>query len=155
MCLWLASELLLDFGMALLEPELFELLRGFYSLLLPHDMHFPVHLLPSTLHAFFVDVILSNSRFQQYPPSTQYQKTFWKWVIHYLEHITPAEACTFACACDGLDKPCGIGFRDRSTYLRALSVTSASLWTVCMQTSAMHVFLNYLQSSWDSSTRCP
>jgi hypothetical protein len=95
---------MIDFGMTFLEPELFELLRGFYSLAPPHNMTFPVHMVPSTLHAFFLGFILSNSRLQQYPPSIQYQKTFWRWAIHHLEHMTTDEACTFVCAREGLDK---------------------------------------------------
>ncbi|KAF8240765.1 hypothetical protein L208DRAFT_1420241 [Tricholoma matsutake] len=81
--------------MTLLEPELFELLRGFYSLVPPHDMNLPVQQTHSTIHTFLLDAILFNPHFRQYPPSTQYQKAFWKWIIDHLEHPTSDEACIF------------------------------------------------------------
>lgn len=81
--------------MTLLEPELFELLRGFYSLVPPHDMNLPVQKTHSTIHTFLLDAILFNPHFRQYPPSTQYQKAFWKWIIDHLEHPTSDEACIF------------------------------------------------------------
>ena len=77
-----------------LEPELFELLRGFYSLVPPSNVNFPAHLGLLNLHTFFLDAILSDPHFQQYPPSAQYQKNFWKRAIHLLERSTQNEART-------------------------------------------------------------
>ncbi|GLB43496.1 putative lysine methyltransferase [Lyophyllum shimeji] len=43
------------------------------------------------VHAFFLEHILLNPHFLQYPPSDQYQKTFWKWAIYHLENMAPIE----------------------------------------------------------------
>lgn len=91
--------------MTLLEPEVFSILRGFYSLVPPHSMDFPAQLSASILHEFLLSTILFNQHFRQYPPSVQYQRTFWKRAIYHLEHMTPDEACTFVMhSRDGSDK---------------------------------------------------
>lgn len=82
--------------MALLTPELFEILRSFSSLFPPNSLTFPTQLPPSAIHDFLLESILLNSHFKTYPPSTQYQKTFWKWAINNLEVFGSGEASTSA-----------------------------------------------------------
>ncbi|KAJ7110321.1 hypothetical protein C8R43DRAFT_1139336 [Mycena crocata] len=66
-------------------PDLFQLLRGFAALIPPNHLQFPSHLEADVIHNFLVDRVLMNPHFQTYPPSKQYQKSFWKWVIDDLE----------------------------------------------------------------------
>ncbi|KAF7347386.1 Protein-lysine N-methyltransferase EFM3 [Mycena venus] len=65
--------------------NLFQILRGYASLVPPNRLQFPSHLQAQVTHDFLVDHILLNAHFQNYPPSTDYQKSFWKWVIPHLE----------------------------------------------------------------------
>jgi hypothetical protein len=79
--------------MVLLHVELFDFLRAYSALMPPNDISFPAHLPPSTVHDFLVNSILLNPQYQAYPPSKQYQKSFWKWTIHQLENMLSSEAC--------------------------------------------------------------
>ncbi|KAF8079091.1 putative methyltransferase-domain-containing protein [Lyophyllum atratum] len=76
-----------------LGRELFDVLRAFASLVPPSKICFPKNLSPLIVHAFFLEQILLDPHFVQYPPSEQYQKIFWKWAIHHLENMPPTEAC--------------------------------------------------------------
>ncbi|KAG6830344.1 hypothetical protein H0H92_001137 [Tricholoma furcatifolium] len=76
-----------------LEPELFDILRAYASLAPLKGIKFPEDLGFDAIHTFLVDHILLNPHFLQYPPSEQYQSTFWKWAIHRLEKTTNDEAC--------------------------------------------------------------
>lgn len=67
------------------HSDLFLLLRQFCSLVPPIALFFPDHLPASDVHDFLVDSILLHPHLQQYPPSKQYQKSFWKWCISHLE----------------------------------------------------------------------
>ena len=43
-------------------------------------------------HDFLLNRLLLNPHFEQYPPSTQYQISFWKWAIDWLEELMSEEA---------------------------------------------------------------
>jgi hypothetical protein len=81
-------------AMVLLHVELFDLLRGYLALVPPNILSFPSHLPRSSVDDFLVNFILLNPQFQTYSPSKQYQKSFWKWVIHQLENTLSDEACS-------------------------------------------------------------
>ncbi|KAJ7070563.1 putative methyltransferase-domain-containing protein [Mycena amicta] len=68
-----------------MHPELFHVLRGYAALLTPHQLKFPSSLPLQLVHNFFLDHLLLDPHFQAYPPSEQYQKSFWKWAIPHLE----------------------------------------------------------------------
>ncbi|KAJ7044966.1 putative methyltransferase-domain-containing protein [Mycena alexandri] len=71
--------------MVSIHSDLFQILRGYASLIPPNYLQFPSHLEAQTINDFLVHHVLLNPHFQQYPPSKQFQKLFWKWVIPHLE----------------------------------------------------------------------
>ncbi|KAJ6623162.1 putative methyltransferase-domain-containing protein [Mycena sp. CBHHK59/15] len=78
-----------------IHEDLFQMLRGYSSLILPNHLHFPSHLQAQSIHDFLVNHVLMSAHFQLYPPSDEYQKSFWKWVIPRLENRIASEAPTF------------------------------------------------------------
>ncbi|KAJ6520354.1 hypothetical protein C8R45DRAFT_1086224 [Mycena sanguinolenta] len=68
-----------------IHPDLFQILRGYASLVPPSRLQFPSHLQTQVIHDFLVDHILANLHFRNYPPSADYQRSFWKWIIPQLE----------------------------------------------------------------------
>ncbi|KAL1748932.1 hypothetical protein HDZ31DRAFT_79288 [Schizophyllum fasciatum] len=70
-----------------MDPQIFELLRGYASLVPTNTLSFPnvksLLMLMDALVVYFLD----SAHFQQYAPSTQYQKIFWKWAINHLESL--------------------------------------------------------------------
>jgi hypothetical protein len=71
--------------MVSIHPDLFQILRGYASLVPPNRLQFPAHPQTQIIHDFLVDQILLNAHFQKYPPSPEYQRSFWKWIISQLE----------------------------------------------------------------------
>ncbi|OCH95682.1 hypothetical protein OBBRIDRAFT_871167 [Obba rivulosa] len=67
------------------EP-LFDVLRAYAALYPPRLLQFPREFKFHQVHNFLVDSILLNRHFQEYPPSAQYQASFWKWAIDRLEN---------------------------------------------------------------------
>ncbi|KAF8204421.1 hypothetical protein K438DRAFT_1716134 [Mycena galopus ATCC 62051] len=80
--------------MACILPDLFPILRGYASLVSPNRLRFPTHLRTQVIHDFLVEHILLNVHFQKYPPSPEYQKSFWKWIISQLECTDVAQSET-------------------------------------------------------------
>ncbi|KAH9949381.1 hypothetical protein B0H21DRAFT_131633 [Amylocystis lapponica] len=74
------------------EP-LFKLLRGFAALVPPRMLDFPSNVPFTAVHNLLLDAILLNPHFEAYPPSREYQATFWKWAIRELEAVAIDEAC--------------------------------------------------------------
>ncbi|KAI5897764.1 uncharacterized protein SCHCODRAFT_02490195 [Schizophyllum commune H4-8] len=70
-----------------MDPQVFELVRGYASLVPPSKLSFPNVSPLSTLMEAIVAHLLESDHFQQYAPSAQYQKTFWKWAIDHLERL--------------------------------------------------------------------
>ncbi|PPR06599.1 hypothetical protein CVT24_001784 [Panaeolus cyanescens] len=70
-----------------MDPQLFILLQDFYSLKPTNKLNFPKGVSPTKINDFLLIDILFDSHFQQYPPSQQYQKQFWKWAIENLEQM--------------------------------------------------------------------
>ncbi|KAF8167491.1 hypothetical protein B0H34DRAFT_682041 [Crassisporium funariophilum] len=68
--------------------QLFALLRGFFSLTPPNALEFPSSLSPTQINEFLLNSILLGEHCQLYPPSTQWQKQFWKWAIANLEELS-------------------------------------------------------------------
>ncbi|KAL1732085.1 hypothetical protein EV714DRAFT_282946 [Schizophyllum commune] len=70
-----------------MDPQVFELVRGYASLVPPSNLSFPNVKSLSTLMEAIVAHLLESDHFGQYAPSAQYQKTFWKWAIDNLERL--------------------------------------------------------------------
>ncbi|KAJ7729264.1 hypothetical protein DFH07DRAFT_850404 [Mycena maculata] len=73
------------FSLAGIHPDLFQILCGYASLIPPNHLHFPSHLHAEVIQDFLLVHILTHPHFATYPPSKQYQKSFWKWMIPHLE----------------------------------------------------------------------
>ena len=73
--------------MAPINVALFRILRGYSSLAPPKSLSIPSHLSFAEIHDFLLSTLLLNSHLHQYPPSRQYQKSFWKWAIQILEDL--------------------------------------------------------------------
>ncbi|OBZ79740.1 Protein-lysine N-methyltransferase EEF2KMT, partial [Grifola frondosa] len=83
----------LAFHMTAPPEQLVRILQGFASLQPPRTITFPSSLPWRQVHDFVLNFILLNEHFRDYPPSEQYQSTFWKWAIARLEEFACAEAC--------------------------------------------------------------
>jgi hypothetical protein len=68
-----------------MDSQLFTLLHGFFSLTPLHALRFPSRLSAIQINNFLLNNLLLDQHFQQFPPSSQYQKRFWKWAITHLE----------------------------------------------------------------------
>ena len=68
-----------------MDSQLFTLLHGFFSLTPLNALRFPSRLSAVQINNFLLNNLLLNQHFQQFPPSSQYQKRFWKWAITHLE----------------------------------------------------------------------
>ena len=77
-----------------LPESLLDILRGYGALCSPRYLEFPIDLSFPQVHDFFVKRLLLNSHFVAYPPSPEYQKIFWKWVVEKLEQLIRTEAST-------------------------------------------------------------
>jgi hypothetical protein len=73
--------------MAQLPKDLFELLRGYSALVPVKFLFFPFNLPFFLVHDFLLNEILLEPHFGVYPPSKEYQYTFWKWAICNLEQM--------------------------------------------------------------------
>lgn len=81
-----------------LSHELIALLAGYALLQSPRLLQLPQGLPFITVHDFLLDHVLLNTHFQAYPPSPQYQVSFWKRAINDLESRISSEAriaCSF------------------------------------------------------------
>jgi hypothetical protein len=82
--------------MVTLHKDLFDILLGYSALVVPRTMEFPLHLSFNDVHNFLVEtVLLGHSdlpHLKAYPPSNEYQNTFWKWAIQGLEDMLTDEA---------------------------------------------------------------
>lgn len=77
-----------------LSPALFNLLRGYAALSPTRFLVFPFDLAFDIVHDFLLTDLLLNPLFMTYPPSQQYQATFWKWALNSLEnYIGDSEVC--------------------------------------------------------------
>lgn len=76
----------------MLPDPLFDILRIYATLQSPKLILTPDVPFESA-HVFLLDHVLLNRHFGEYPPSKQYQLTFWKWAIGWLERLASDEAC--------------------------------------------------------------
>ncbi|KAF5352389.1 hypothetical protein D9756_005803 [Leucocoprinus leucothites] len=67
------------------EQELFRVLVGFASLRPVNSLKWPAYSSIQNIHHFLLHSVLLNPHFSSYPPSTEYQRNFWKWAIENLE----------------------------------------------------------------------
>ena len=82
--------------MVTLHKDLFDILLGYSALTIPRNLHFPLHLSFNDVHDFLVETVLlcdDLPHLKAYPPSNEYQYTFWKWAIQGLEDMWTDEAC--------------------------------------------------------------
>ncbi|KAF7302573.1 hypothetical protein HMN09_00891800 [Mycena chlorophos] len=54
-------------------------------------MEYPIQLPPELVHDFVLNHLLLDPHLAAYPPSEQYQKTFWKWMVQNLEQHNAKE----------------------------------------------------------------
>jgi len=71
-------------------PELFQLLVGFAVLRPVNLLEWPTHISIDETHYFLLHSVFLSSHFSSYPPSLQYQRNFWKWVLENLENAQKA-----------------------------------------------------------------
>ena len=77
----------------MLPHPLFDVLRAYATLKSPRHIQKPDVSFASA-HQFLLEKVLLNAHFKEYPPSTQYQLSFWKWAIDWLENLIDGEACS-------------------------------------------------------------
>ncbi|KAL5519172.1 hypothetical protein ACEPAH_855 [Sanghuangporus vaninii] len=65
--------------------ELFFILRAFASLSPIKYLAWPATTPVEEIQSFLIDHLISSDHFRLYPPSANYQKSFWKWVISRIE----------------------------------------------------------------------
>ncbi|KAI0684765.1 putative methyltransferase-domain-containing protein [Cytidiella melzeri] len=70
-----------------LPESLYEILRGYAVLCPPRHLRFPADLAFAQVHDFFLSRLLLNPHFIEYPPSSEYQRVFWKWAVSNLEKM--------------------------------------------------------------------
>ncbi|TFK56772.1 hypothetical protein OE88DRAFT_1619304 [Heliocybe sulcata] len=75
--------------MAKISRDVFDLLRGYGALLPARFLAFPGRISWSKLHDILLNNVLSDEHFRLYPPSTEYQRAFWKAAIDHLEAHIP------------------------------------------------------------------
>ncbi|KAL5495056.1 hypothetical protein ACEPAI_518 [Sanghuangporus weigelae] len=67
------------------EDELFFILRAFASLTPIKYLAWPSTTAIEEIQTFLIDHLISSDHFRLYPPSANYQKPFWKWIISRIE----------------------------------------------------------------------
>ncbi|KAJ3936148.1 MAG: putative methyltransferase-domain-containing protein [Lentinula lateritia] len=67
--------------------EMFTLLRDYASLVPARFIQIPSNVPYAEINRFLVELLVLNPHFQKYPPSKQYQRSFWKMIIGQLEDI--------------------------------------------------------------------
>lgn len=70
---------------------LFDILRAYATLQSPKAMK-RISAPFGVLHDFLLNHILLNAHLREFPPSKQYQVSFWKWAIDWLEQLASDEA---------------------------------------------------------------
>lgn len=78
--------------LTVLTSDLLEILGSYANLVPPKHICFSSSLSFASSHNFFLEHILLGSYFQAYPPSAQYQLSFWKWAMSNLESRINSEA---------------------------------------------------------------
>ncbi|TFK86583.1 hypothetical protein K466DRAFT_492516 [Polyporus arcularius HHB13444] len=87
----------------MISDPMFHILRSYATLRTPRSIQEPsVSFKPA--HDFLLYHLLLNPHFQEFPPSTQYQLSFWKWAISWLEELMSGEACKILACYDELDE---------------------------------------------------
>ncbi|KAI0363050.1 hypothetical protein BV20DRAFT_1040100 [Pilatotrama ljubarskyi] len=88
----------------MLPDPLFDVVRAYATLRAPQSIG-RVDIPFGIVHEFMLHRILLNPHFQKYPPSKQYQATFWKWAIEWLERLASDEARhILRISCDEIDE---------------------------------------------------
>ncbi|KAI0699333.1 hypothetical protein C8T65DRAFT_659522 [Cerioporus squamosus] len=72
------------------SDPLFDILRSYATLRPPKLIQKPSVSFQSA-HDFLLNHLLLNPHLQEFPPSTQYQLSFWKWAIDWLEQLMSGE----------------------------------------------------------------
>ena len=75
----------------MVSDPLVDILRSYATLKSPKLLQKPTVAFQSA-HNFLIDHVLLNPHFQEFPPSSQYQLSFWKWAIDWLEDMMTEEA---------------------------------------------------------------
>ncbi|KAH9849275.1 hypothetical protein C2E23DRAFT_870795 [Lenzites betulinus] len=75
----------------MLSNPLFDVLRAYGTLQPPKSIR-KEDITFNPLHSFLLDHILLSHHFEAFPPSKQYQSSFWRWAIDWLEELVADEA---------------------------------------------------------------
>ena len=67
------------------QDELFSLLQNFAALTPIRYLEWPTSTPLDVTQDFLIDQLIYSEHFRLYPPSENYQRSFWKWVISKLE----------------------------------------------------------------------
>lgn len=87
-----STRSLADFVCATMHPDpLFDVLRAYATLQPPKTIR-RISTAFGVLHSFLLNRVLLNAHLQEFPPSKQYQVSFWKWAIDWLEQLASDEA---------------------------------------------------------------
>lgn len=90
-----------------MHPELDVVLQGYCRLAKLSELSLPDSVGLEELQQFLVAQLLLDSHLQSYPPSQQYQKTFWKWYIIELEKKCLTEVSLVKIWCSALTAGAG------------------------------------------------
>ncbi|KAI0347973.1 hypothetical protein BDW22DRAFT_1479856 [Trametopsis cervina] len=74
-----------------LPQSLIDVLRGYAVLCPTKYLNFEAGLDFAQVHEFLVNRLLCNPHFMKYPPSSEYQRIFWKWAVSCLENLQLSE----------------------------------------------------------------
>ena len=77
--------------LASLPDPLFAILQGYASLIATRFLPDISNTSFDEAHDFLLNWLLLNPQFQAYPPSKQYQASFWKWAIGKLEELLASQ----------------------------------------------------------------
>lgn len=129
------SLLLLDFHHWLhmsslddLPRELTALIRGYSAVVPTRNLQFPILYDCESLQICLIKDILTDRHLNTSPPSTQYQRSFWKWVLNHLEEQSKNQAWLFWRIC-----LFGILILLQSPRTSKFMVTSTTtIWNYCL-----------------------
>ncbi|KAI0073952.1 hypothetical protein K474DRAFT_125683 [Panus rudis PR-1116 ss-1] len=123
-----------------LPPSLLNVLAAYASLTPPKFIEFPENISFAEAQEFFLKHLLLNKHFEKYPPSKQYDESFWKWAVEKLEKLAKAEGAEI----------------DEQIYDRYLTLMSLSSPLVIPKGPPDASYLTYVwktpDGAWDHAT---
>lgn len=75
-----------------MSTDLSTILQAYGALVPVSGFSWPSSSSPSAVQEYLIDHVLLNKHLQSYPPSSAYQRAFWKWAIKMLENSDEARS---------------------------------------------------------------